>query len=124
MNQTFFGRWTAQVLLALIAGTVFFTNLGVPALWDIDEPRNAVCAREMLDNNDWVVPTFNGELRAHKPILLYWLMMGSYSAFGVTEFAARFCSAALSIGTVLLVYHVARRLFNARTAFLSALALA
>ena len=124
MDQSFFGRWMSQVLLAVIAGTIFFTNLGVPALWDIDEPRNAVCAREMLEQGDWIVPTFNGELRAHKPILLYWLMMASYVTFGVTEFAARFWSAALSIGTVLMVYHIARRLFGSRTGFLSALALA
>ena len=46
------------------------TNLGGPRLWDRDEPRNAGCAREMLARRDWVVPTFDGELRTHKPRFL------------------------------------------------------
>ena len=52
----------------------------------------------MWERHDWVVPTFNGELRAHKPILLYWLMMTAYATFGVSEFAARFWSASLAYG--------------------------
>lgn len=124
LNQSPLRRLLPQMLLAVTAGALYFVNLGLPALWDIDEPRNAVCAREMLDRGDWIVPTFNGELRAHKPILLYWLMMLAYKAFGVSEFAARFWSAGLSIGTVLVAYHVARRLFGNRAALLAALALA
>src|SRR5690606_26598068 len=59
-------------LLALIAAGVFFVELGAARLWDRDEPRNARASHEMLARGDWIVPTFNGELRAHKPILLYW----------------------------------------------------
>jgi 4-amino-4-deoxy-L-arabinose transferase-like glycosyltransferase len=91
---------------------VFFTNLGGPRLWDDDEPRNATCAREMLARGDWIVPTFNSELRTDKPALLYWLMMGSYSLFGATEFAARFPSALLAVGTALMTYHLGRLLFR------------
>ena len=88
--------------LILLASVVFLTQLGEAKLWDRDEPRNARCAWEMLDRQDWVVPTFNDELRTHKPILLYWLTMSSYIVFGVNEFGARFASAFLAIGTVLL----------------------
>ena len=52
-----------------------------------------VRAREMLLRHDWVVPLFNDELRAHKPVLLYWCIMSSYLALGVNEFAARLPSA-------------------------------
>src|SRR3954468_20902218 len=86
-------------LLVALSALTFFTNLGVPALWDRDEPRNAGCAREMLARGDWGVPMFNGELRTPKPVLLYWLMMPAYAAFGDPEFAARFWSAALGVGT-------------------------
>ncbi len=109
-----------QFVLVLMAIVLFFTNLGKPKLWDRDEPRNARCAVEMMERHDWTVPTFNGELRTHKPVLLYWLMMSAYSLFGVNEFAARFWSAALAIGTVLLTYSMGRRLFNARAAFWAA----
>src|SRR5262245_43827954 len=100
------------------------TNLGGPKLWDRDEPRNGECAREMLINSDWVVPTFNGELRTHKPVLLYWCIMTSYLAFGVTEFAARLPSALCAIGSVICTYRLARRLFGPQAGVWAAIALA
>ena len=110
-------------LLVLIACVAFFWNLGEARLWDRDEPRNAGCAAEMLSRGDWVVPTFNYELRQQKPALLYWLMMASYSVFGFNEFAARFPSAFLGIGTVLATYGVGRRLFSHRVGFIAGCAL-
>ncbi len=106
------------------AAIVFFTNLGVPQLWDEDEPRNAACAREMLERGDWVVPTFNYELRTQKPVLLYWCMLASYSVFGVNEFAARLPSALFAIGTSLLTYHLGRLLFNRHVGFFAGLMIA
>lgn len=103
-----------QILLLVLASTIFFTNLGRPKLWDRDEPRNARCAVEMMERHDFIVPTFNGELRTHKPILIYWLMISAYSVFGINEFAARFWSAALAVGTVFLTYSIGRRLLNPR----------
>ncbi|HAY79002.1 MAG TPA: hypothetical protein DCY79_04275 [Planctomycetaceae bacterium] len=105
------------VLMALVAGAVLFTNLGSTKLWDRDEPRNAGCAREMLERQDWVTPVFNAELRIQKPVLLYWLIMTAYSLFGVNEFAARFSSASLGLGTLVCTYLMGRRLFSARVAF-------
>ncbi|MCA9152633.1 MAG: glycosyltransferase family 39 protein, partial [Planctomycetales bacterium] len=67
-------------------------------------------AWEMFERGDWVVPTFNGELRTHKPILLYWVMMSAYHVGGVNEWTARAGSALLSVGTVLLTYGVGRRI--------------
>ena len=100
-----------HIILLVLAGIVFFANLGAAPLWDRDEPRNAGCTAEMLEAGDWVVPVFNDELRTHKPILLYWLMMASYTLFGVSEFGARAVSASVGLGTVVLTYHMARRLF-------------
>ena len=102
------------ILLALIAGTVFFLNLGGPRLWDEDEPRNAGCAVEMMERSDWVVPYFNGEVRTHKPVFLYWLMMLAYQVFGVSEFSARFWSALFGLLTVLLTWFIGKRLFSDR----------
>jgi 4-amino-4-deoxy-L-arabinose transferase-like glycosyltransferase len=101
-----------HAVIAAVAGLVLFVNLGGSRLWDRDEPRNAGCAAEMLARGDWVVPVFNAELRAHKPVLLYWLIMSAYSVFGVTEFAARFWSAMLGVGTALATYQLGRRLFS------------
>ncbi|EAQ79121.1 ArnT family glycosyltransferase [Blastopirellula marina] len=118
------GGRLAPWLLACVSAAAFFINLGGPRLWDRDEPRNAGCAVEMLQANDWITPRFNDEVRSHKPVLLYWLMMTSYSTLGVNEFAARFWSAALSVSVVLLTYDMGRRLFNPEAAFWGALALA
>ncbi len=117
--------WKAHVATILIvASVVLFTNLGGPRLWDRDEPRNAGCAAEMLLRGDWIVPVFNGELRSHKPVLLYWLMMSAYSVLGVGEFSARFWSAALAVGSCLCVYAIGRRIFSASVGLWAAIILA
>lgn len=116
---------TKHVLALLAIGTlILFLNLGVPRLWDRDEPRNAGCAVEMLARGDWVVPWFNDELRTHKPVLLYWLIMTAYSVLGVNEFSARFGSALLGLGTVLWTYVIGRRLFSPRVGLLAGTVLA
>lgn len=106
------------------AVVVFFTMLGRPYLWDEDEPKNAECAREMYEAGNWSVPQFNYELRTDKPILLYWLMLAAYHVGGVSELTARFWSAALAVGTTMLVYQLGRRLYDARVALWSGLAMA
>jgi len=110
-------------IILAVAAVVLFTNLGGSRLWDRDEPRNAGCALEMMQRGDWGVPVFNAELRAHKPVLLYWLIMSAYHAFGVNEFAARFWSAALAVGTALATYGIGRRMFDARVGLWAAVSL-
>lgn len=109
--------------VAALAAIVLVTNLGGTKLWDEDEPRNARCAVEMFERGDLVVPTFNGELRTHKPILLYWLMLAAYQVLGISEFTARLPSALLGIGTVLCVWASGRRLFGRRSALFAAAAM-
>jgi 4-amino-4-deoxy-L-arabinose transferase-like glycosyltransferase len=110
-------------IILVVSGAVMLTGLGAPRLWDRDEPRNAGCAREMLERCDWIVPTFNGELRAHKPVLLYWCMMAAYSLGGVSEFTARLPSALCAMGSALATYAVGRRLFNPTVGLWSAIIL-
>ncbi len=111
-----------QLAIVLAVAAVLFINLGVPRLWDEDEPRNASCAREMMDRGDWITPTFNGQLRTDKPILLYWLMRASYGLFGPTEFGARFWSATLALGTALCTFRLGRILFSPRAGLWAGLA--
>ena len=115
-------RLAAGFVSAMCALLLLF-RLGDSLLWDVDECRNARCTAEMLDRGDLVVPTFNGELRTHKPILLYWLTMSSVGVFGQTEFAMRLPSALCGLGTVCCVWFVARMLFSTAVAWLSALML-
>lgn len=111
------------LLILALSATVMLTGLGSSRLWDDDEPRNAGCAREMLARWDWVVPRFNNELRAHKPVLTYWCIMASYLVLGESEFSARLPSALAAIGTTLLTYAIGRRLFSPQAALWAALIL-
>lgn len=114
-------RHQAWILLA--AGLVFFTNLGAYPLFDEDEPKNAVCGKEMFERGDWIVPTFNHDLRTDKPILIYWVMLTSFHLFGVSELTARLGSSVLATGASLLTYHLGRTLFDARTGLYAGLIL-
>ncbi|WP_201265630.1 glycosyltransferase family 39 protein [Mariprofundus sp. EBB-1] len=98
--------------LLILCAINFFAFLGGHTLWDVDEPNNAVCAREMLLAGNWWVPMFNGDYRFDKPILIYWLMMPIDALFGVNEWSARLPSALSLTGLVLVVWGMTRRLMR------------
>jgi 4-amino-4-deoxy-L-arabinose transferase-like glycosyltransferase/membrane-associated phospholipid phosphatase len=117
--------WGRRVLgspwLPTLAGLfLFWAGNGATPLWDRDEPRFATAAREMLERNDWIVPTFNGDLRPDKPILVYWLMMISYSIFGVGTFAARFFSGVAGASAVFATSLLGRSMFDRRVGLTAA----
>ena len=99
--------------LLLICSVIFFSFLGGHTLWDVDEPNNAVCAREMLLAGNWWVPMFNGDYRFDKPILIYWLMMPLDALFGVNEWTARLPSALSMTALVVVIWAMTRRLMDA-----------
>jgi 4-amino-4-deoxy-L-arabinose transferase-like glycosyltransferase len=78
----------------------------------------------MLDSDNWLVPTFNYQLRDHKPPLLYWLQIAAYQWFGVNELAARLPSALAALIAVLLTYELGRRMFGPGVGLLAGLILA
>ena len=59
-------------LIILAAALVYLVGIGRVYLFDRDEPRNALAAREMLQSGDWVVPRLLDEVRTAKPPLTYW----------------------------------------------------
>lgn len=96
------GLFTAIWFLATFF--LFLAGNWSHAVWDRDEPRYCVATHEMLRYGDWVVPTFNRELRYDKPPFTYWAMMGPFVVFGENEFAARFPSALFGAGRVALLF--------------------
>jgi 4-amino-4-deoxy-L-arabinose transferase-like glycosyltransferase len=110
-------------LIAAIGLIVFFVNLGATRLWDQDEAYFARTAVEMHQRHEWIVPYFNGEVFAHKPPLMFWMMRIGFLLFGVNEFAARFWSATFALATALLVYRLGRRMFSAQAGLWSAIAM-
>jgi 4-amino-4-deoxy-L-arabinose transferase-like glycosyltransferase len=107
VQQQIASKW----LWLLFIGSVLllFSSLGKMPLWIYDEARNAECAREMWERNDWIVPTFNGGLRTLKPPLHYYFMFGGFEMFGVSEWGARFFSAVFGVLTILLTYYFIAR---------------
>ena len=99
----------AGLFLFAAACAALFWGLGSVPLLGADEPRYAQVAREMFARGDWVTPTLGGRTWFEKPALLYWLMMGAYRVFGVTEFAARAGAAVSGLVVMLLVGALARR---------------
>lgn len=114
-------RSVAYPVLLACGAALFLLNLGAPGLWDVDEGNNAEAAREMFMSGDWIVPTFNYQLRSDKPALLYWLQALAYGVFGVNEFSARLPSALAAMVTVLLAYELGRGMFGPAAGVLSGL---
>ena len=106
--------WPAALIAAALVLLVYGLVTMQSTLWDGDEPRYAVATVEMLESGNYLYPTFNGELRANKPILIYWLMSVPVRLMGPTSFALRSCSALATAVSCLLLYFVGRRLFNPR----------
>ncbi|MFQ3591992.1 MAG: glycosyltransferase family 39 protein [Gemmataceae bacterium] len=111
-------------LVTMVWAVVCLPALGVPSLWDIDEGNNVECVREMLQSDNWVVPTFNYQLRTDKPALLYWLQIAAAKWVGLNEWAARLPSALAVLVTLLCVYLLGLRMFSPRVGLLAALVLA
>ncbi len=114
----------AAAVLAAAAVLLLLLLASRTTLWDRDEPRFARSAVEMLSSGDFLVPTFAGELRAHKPPLLPWLMALSTALLGPTETAFRLWSALAHGASVFLTFAAGRLLAGERAAFAGAAFLA
>ena len=110
------------LILTGLALLFFFPLLGGVHLFDWDEINFAECAREMLATGDWGRPQIDFEPFWEKPPLFLWMQALSMSVFGVGEFAARFPNAVCGLATLLLVYHIGRRLHDRLFGWIWALA--
>jgi 4-amino-4-deoxy-L-arabinose transferase-like glycosyltransferase len=97
------------LLLAGFCGFLFFFGLSYFGLVGADEPRYAQVAQEMLGRHDWITPTLGGHPWLEKPVLYYWQTILAYRIFGVTDWAARLCSAVDATLMVVAVYFFLRR---------------
>jgi 4-amino-4-deoxy-L-arabinose transferase-like glycosyltransferase len=117
---------TKYLFLILVIGMLLFLfNLGERDLWEPDETRYAVVAREMRETGNWVLPHLNGEIYAEKPPFFFWLVNLCTFFFGEnSEFVNRLPSSLAGLITVFVAFLLGERLFNPRVGFLSAVVLA
>ena len=105
-----FPTWFFLVLIGIL---VFIPFIGTVPLFDWDEISTAESAREMLLTHNFRTIQINFQPFYEKPPLFIWLQALAMSYFGVNEFAARFPNAILGIITLLTVYNIGKRYFDA-----------
>lgn len=81
----------------------FFYQLGIYPLF-LEEPRRGLIALEMMQRDNYWVPTQTGDLYFRKPPFYNWVLIASYKLFGETEFATRFFSVLSHLLLGLLTY--------------------
>ena len=113
------------LLILCLAYVLFIHGLGGTSLWDPDEPRQAIMAREMMARGDYVHPYLNGVPYLEKPPFHPWLIVAAAKITGkVNEFSSRIPSALAALLLLLLVYLLGRTVDHEVSGFLSALILA
>jgi 4-amino-4-deoxy-L-arabinose transferase-like glycosyltransferase len=103
-----------QLLIVALGVLFFLPFLGMVHLFDWDEINFAEAAREMLATGNFFQVQINFQPFWEKPPLFFWLQSLSMSLFGVNEFAARFVTAFAGVCTLLIVYRIAKRVFDRR----------
>jgi 4-amino-4-deoxy-L-arabinose transferase-like glycosyltransferase len=101
--------------LALLLGLgllLLATGMGLRDPWPADEPRFALIARDMVASGDWLFPRVGGDLYQDKPPLFFWLMAAAYALTGSLRLSFLLPSLLAGLGTLALVYDLARRLWN------------
>lgn len=94
----------AALFLAITCYLIFFYGLGHYPLWDPDEGRVAVIAKEMLQSGNWLTLTQNGAPYYDKPVPYFWLVALCLKLFGLSELAVRLPSALAATLTVASVF--------------------
>ena len=99
-------RYNRQIYIAIVILFLFslLLNLGVQPVY-LEEPRRAMIAMEMVENDNYIVPTQMGEYYYKKPPVFNWLLVATAGVFG------DFTPWALRLPTVLSVVLAAVLLF-------------
>ena len=99
--------------LALLSGVVLLMlliHLEVPSI-TIMEARNFITAREMVQDNHWILTTINGEARYQKPPLPTWLTAFSGMLFGINNvWALRLPAAFMVLFSGICIYYLSLKL--------------
>lgn len=106
------------LIIAALAGIFFLPWLGGVHLFDWDEINFAEIAREMLISGNYTSVTIDFQPFYQKPPLFFWLQAAAMHLFGIGEYASRFPNAIAGIITLLLLYHLGKKHFDALTGWL------
>jgi 4-amino-4-deoxy-L-arabinose transferase-like glycosyltransferase len=108
------------LLFGVFALLLLGLGIGLRDPWPSDEPRFALVARWMVEHGQWLFPHRGHELYPDKPPVFMWLQALAYLVTGSWRVAFLLPSLAAALGALALVYDLARRLWNHRSALLAA----
>lgn len=100
----------------LLPLAVWFTGLGTPPLFDVDEGAFSEATREMLARGDWLSTWLLDAPRYDKPILIYWLQALAVALLGLHEWALRLPSALAALGWAWAAWRFAREQWDEASA--------
>lgn len=102
----------------------FFLNANNFPLFDVDEGAFSAASLQMVQNDDYVAITLNGEPRYDKPIMIYWLQSTSIKLFGSHNWTFRLPSSLAAFLWALTIFWFARKYMSEKRALLAALMMA
>ena len=110
--------WLLGFTVLLVA-----TGIGTRQPWPADEPRFALVVRDMVASGEWLLPRVGGDIYADKPPLFFWIMAVFVWLTDSLRLAFLIPSFLATAGSVLLIYDLARRLWNRETGLAAGFAL-
>ena len=117
MNR--FNRMASPIGLTLL---VWWMGVHFRPLLPIDETRYLTVAWEMYSEHSLLVPLLNGMPYAHKPPLLFWLILLLWKIFQVNALLPRMIPLIFSICNLILIDEIVARLWPNRHKKISSLA--
>ena len=108
-------------LLTIAAILLLVAPVRLGDLAGYDDAVYAHIAKAIVRSGDWVNIQSNGFPALEHPPGFVWMQAALFTVFGFSDFLARLPSAVCGVGTVLLVFWLARRLLNERAAVLAML---
>ncbi len=117
---TFFKKNGVFAGLVLLFGLLFVYHLGYGSLASFDEAWYGSIARNVLQNKELLVLSYNGEVFNDHPPFIIWMMACSYALFGISEFSTRILSAVSGALVIGLIYAIGQQLFSKRVGIIAA----
>ncbi len=115
------GRAAALLLAALV---LFSIPVGRRPLFNQDEARFALLAREAVESGHWLLPRIRGEIYLNKPPLFFWAVALLSWPFGaVTDATAPLASVLSALAALLAVVCTGRLLWGWKVGWVAGLVL-
>lgn len=116
------GSWREWLCVCVAALVAYLPQLLGRGLWEFDEVRWSLVARELLASDNWLVLTLVGDYYPDKPPLYFWFSAGLMALMGgANPWSPRLLSAAAVVATGLLILATGNRLFGRPVGLVAAL---